>query len=200
MPVKKPDVDSDKNLWKLVKKGNELAFNQLFDRYWESLTARAFKVLKNRESAQDVVQELFANLWLKRSSLEIDHMASYLSGAIKFRTLNHISKQKMSMVELDFVESFLSLNTPEDLLAFQELDNSVREAINQLPDQCQRIFKMSRFDHMSNKEIAGKLNLSVSTVENHISNAIRLLRPKVTTTISLFLLTPFVYQVLQDTG
>ena len=78
MPVKKPDVDSDKNLWKLVKKGNELAFNQLFDRYWESLTARAFKVLKNRESAQDVVQELFANLWLKRSSLEIDHMASYL--------------------------------------------------------------------------------------------------------------------------
>ena len=192
MPVKKLDVDSDKNLWKLVKKGNELAFNQLFDRYWESLTARAFKVLKNRESAQDVVQELFANLWLKRSSLEIDHMASYLSGAIKFRTLNHISKQKMSMVELDFVESFLSLNTPEDLLAFQELDNSVREAINQLPDQCQRIFRMSRFDHMSNKEIAGKLNLSVSTVENHISNAIRLLRPKVTTTISLFLLTPFV--------
>ena len=186
MTTKKSEINSDKKLWSLVQKGNEQAFNLLFDKYWEVLTISAFKVLKNRETAQDVVQELFANLWLKRASLEVDHMASYLHGAIKFRVLNHIRQQKMSMVDLDFVDSFQNIQTPEALLTFSELDGVLKEAISQLPDQCRKVFKMSRFDHMSNKEIAEKLGLSVRTVENHIAHAIRLLRPKVTSVIFLF--------------
>ncbi len=91
------------------------------------------------------------------------------------------------MLSLDFVDGFRNLNTTEELLDLKELDHLLRQSIDQLPEQCGKVFCMSRFDHMSNKEIADRLNLSVRTVENHISRAIRLLRPKVTTT-TLYLL------------
>ena len=179
---------SDQKLVKQIAKGNELAFSQLFDKYWKSLANTAFKILKDREVAHDLVQEIFVDLWVKRKSLSVEHVSSYLHTAAKYKVINHIQKHKVSMVELDFVDDFKTLNTTEELLNVKELDEVLKKSISDLPSQCSKIFRMSRFDHMSNKEIANVLGLSVRTVENHIAHAIRVLKPKVKDTVLLLVL------------
>ena len=165
-----------------------MAFSQLFDKYWKSLSNAAYKVLKDRDAAHDIVQEIFIDLWSKRKSLSIDHVSSYLHTAVKYRVINYIQKHEIPMLSLDFVDGFRNLNTTEELLNLKELDRLLKQSVNELPEQCRKIFCMSRFDYMSNKEIASRLNLSIRTVENHIAHAIRLLRPKVNNTALLLLL------------
>ena len=161
-----------------MSKDNELAFSMLFDKYWKVLSNHAFKALKDREAAHDIVQQIFVDLWTKRKSLTIDHVSSYLYTAVKYRVINYIQKHEVPMESLDFVDGFRALNTTEEVINLQELDLMLRQSIDELPDQCRKVFRMSRFDHLSNKEIAEKLNISNRTVENHIAHAIRLLRPQ----------------------
>lgn len=138
----------------------------------------AFKVLNDKAAAEDIVQDIFLDLWRKRHELSIENTSSYLFSAVKYRVLNYIRKNKVPMTDLDFVDKFNTLNSTEEFIDFKELRQTLDDAISDLPDQCRKVFTMSRFDHMSNKEIAEKLNLSLRTVENHISLALRKLRPK----------------------
>ncbi len=177
--VKTADKISDQKLVKLIAKDNELAFTQLFDKYWKSLSNAAYKVLKDRDAAHDIVQDIFINLWAKRKSVDIEHVSSYLHTAVKYRVINCIHKNEVPMLSLDFVDGFKNLNSTEELMDLMELDEVLKKSVEELPEQCRKIFRMSRFDYMSNKEIAQQLHLSVRTVENHIANALRLLRPKV---------------------
>ena len=179
---------SDQKLIQLIAQGNELAFSQLFDKYWKSLSNAAYKVLKDREAAHDIVQEIFVDLWSKRASLSVEYVSAYLHTAVKYRVINYIQKHEVPMLSLDFVDGFKNLNPTEELINLQELDEQLGQLINELPEQCGKVFRMSRFDYMSNKEIAQQLNLSVRTVENHIAHAIRLLRPKVNSALLILLL------------
>ena len=178
MESNKIDKISDKKLVELVKNENELAFNQLFDKYWKSMVNTAFKVLKDRDVAHDIVQDIFVDFWSKRATLSIEHVSSYLHTAVKYRVINFIQKNKVPMTNLDFVDGFKNVNTTEELINLNDLNEVLIESISELPPKCRQVFRMSRFDHLSNKEIAEKLGLSVRTVENHIAHAIRLLKPK----------------------
>lgn len=182
------DKLSNQKLIKRIAKGDELAFSILFDKYWKSMANSAFKVLKDRDSAHDIVQEIFVDLWSKRQSLSVEHVSSYLHTAVKYRVINYIQKNKVPMSSLDFVDEFKMINTTEEYLNLKELDDVLKQSIAELPPQSGRVFRMSRFDYMSNKEIAEKLGLSVRTVENHIAHAIRLIRPKVKDSFLLLLL------------
>lgn len=174
---------SDKELIKRIAKGNELAFTHLFDKYWKALSNTAFKVLKDRDASHDIVQDLFIDLWTKRDSLSVEHVSSYLHTAVKYRVINYIQKHKVPMAELDFAEDFKALNTTDEFINLKELDELLKKSISELPPRCAEIFRMSRFDYMSNKEIASSLKISVRTVENHIALAIRILKPKVNNTV-----------------
>ena len=187
------DKLSDQKLIKQIAKGNQLAFTQLFDKYWKSLSSTACKVLKDRDAAHDIVQEIFVDLWLKRENLSVEHVSSYLHTAVRYRVINHIQKHRVSMTDLDFVDEFKSLNTTEEFLNLRELHEVLKQSVSELPPQCSKVFRMSRFDYLSNKEIADKLGLSVRTVENHIAQAIRLLRPKIKKTILSLLLLCYLF-------
>lgn len=173
---------SDKKLVKQIAKGNELAFTLLFDKYWKALSNTAFKVLKDRDASHDIVQELFVDLWTKREMLSIEHVSSYLHTAVKYRVINYIQKNKVPLTDLDFVEDFKASNTTDEFINLKELDEILKKSISELPPRCGEIFRMSRFDYMSNKEIASSLKISVRTVENHIAQAIRILKPKMKNT------------------
>lgn len=169
---------SDSNyLFTLARIDNELAFNQLYDRLWKSLYLFSLKLLKNETEAKDVVQDVFCNLWTKRKELEIKNINSYLFSATKYKCLEYIRKNKnytelLSRVNLVDLEN----NTERDL-DFKETKFKIEKGIDTLPKKTRQIFTMSRYDDLSNKEIAHKLNISIKTVEYHITQSIKQLTP-----------------------
>lgn len=169
---------NDDVLLKLIKKGNELAFAQLFERYWESLLDNALKVLNDKELAEDVVQEVLTDFWKKSHSIDVKNIAGYLHQSAKFKAIDQIRKRKVTLENLDYVAAFVGKNSTEELQNQKDLTDLLDTCVNEMPTQCQRVFRMSRYDDLSNKEIAERLDISVRTVENHIAHALKLLRPK----------------------
>ena len=184
---------SDTKLIDLIRKGNELAFSELFDRYWENLLDLALKTLKDEDSSKDVVQDVFADLWNRRYSINIKNLAGYLNKAIRFRAIDHIRKNKISMMSLDYVDQFKEINTTQELMDFKDLEINLEEYVAQLSPQCRIVFKMSRFEDQSYKSISEKLGISVRTVETHISNALKQIRIKLNSDAVLSL-------ILMETG
>nr|WP_262896901.1 RNA polymerase sigma-70 factor [Fulvivirga sediminis] len=175
----------------MLRQGSEKAFSELFDKYWESMFDSAFKLLNNRELAQDAVQDVYTDLWKKRYNLKVDSIAGYLHQSIKYKALDQIRKHKIILSDLDYVDHFFESDFADDSVIAQELDTALNDYISQLPDQCQRVFKMSRFENLSNKEIAEQLNISVRTVDNHISKALKFLRPKLEALVAVIAIINF---------
>lgn len=171
---------SDQELMSEIALGNREAFSMLFDKYWKNLSNNAYKVLNNRDAAHDIVQELFVELWVKRESLSVEYVSAYLQTAVKYKTLNYIQKHKVkvSLSEYDFQIPESETNSTENNIYHQELKQTLDQSIEKLPPKCSMIFRMSRIECLSNKEIAKHLNISVRTVENQIGIALRILKPK----------------------
>lgn len=168
---------SDANLFLLTLKDNEVAFKQLYDRLWKSLYLFSLKLLKNETEAKDVVQDVFCNLWDKRQELEIENVKSYLFSATKYKCLEYIRKNNNYSDLLTRINLAASENNTERELDFKETKTKIENGIDTLPLKSKQIFTMSRYDNLSNKEIAHKLDISIKTVEYHITQSIKQLAP-----------------------
>lgn len=172
----KPDLSKldDIELLQLSSKNNSKAFEEIFNRYWKRLYTYAYKIYKNHQVCEDIVQEVFVSLWNKNKTSPILNLEGYLFKAVKYKIANHIRDLKFSTQQLDFIESIPA--NFFDYLEYEELEKAVLSRIEKLPLKCKEIFKLSRIEQKSNSEIALKLNLSIRTVETHISNALKFLR------------------------
>lgn len=164
----------DKELLKLSSKNNSKAFEEIFNRYWKRLFTYAYKIYKENQVCEDMVQEVFISLWNKNKEAAILNLEGYLFKAVKYKIANHIRDLKFSTQQLDYIESIP--DSIFDNLEYEELEKEVFNRIEQLPIKCKEVFKLSRIEQKSNSEIAQQLNLSIRTVETHISNALRFLR------------------------
>lgn len=159
-----------------IQQGDERAFNQLFNRLWEPLYLAAYKVLKEEDTSEDVVQELFIDLWHKRTTVSIANIEAYLFQAVKYRVLMLLRQGKYREPHQAIAETIELTNNTEEAIFFQDLEFSYQQIIDNLPERCREIFNMSRHQHYSNQEIAQRLNLSIRTVEKQISNALKQLQ------------------------
>lgn len=164
---------------KLLREGNHKAFEELFEKYFESLSRYAFSILRDSDEAQDIVQKVFFKLWDQRKELEIrTSVKSYLYRIVHNESLNFVHQRKNRAEinrEISLYNDDSTDNVSEQLIA-SDLQKAIDNALGELPPQCRKVFEMSRIEQKSYSEIAQNLTISVNTVENHISKALRQLR------------------------
>ncbi|AUC85184.1 RNA polymerase sigma-70 factor [Polaribacter sp. ALD11] len=182
---------SDAQLLLLMKNGNEFAFNKLYDSYWKRLFLYALNILNDKGLAEDVVHEIFTNIWIKRESLDITSFENYLFVSAKNRSISLFRKVKFTELDENIITN-LSL-TPEidDTINVRDLKYTIENAVKDLPSRCRDIFYLSRYDDYSNLEIANYFKISQRTVENQLYLALKHLRAVISKTISILLLFSF---------
>ncbi|WP_163399414.1 RNA polymerase sigma-70 factor [Flavobacterium fluviatile] len=179
----------DYELQQLAANGDTLAFEVIFDRYWKRLYNYAFKIYKDEAVCEDIVQELFISLWNNLSVTPILSLESYLMRAVKYKVANHIRSLKFTKEHEDVLNDIAIIPKNSSDLEFKEFESELFKVIDTLTPKCKEVFLLSRFENCTNNEIASKLNLSVHTVEKHISNALKHLRNNITDYQLLFLVT-----------
>ena len=167
----------DAKLVELLYQGDHHAFETIYQRYWERLYRSAYGIFRDQEQVIDIVQEIFTSLWLKRGQVKIDNLSAYLYKAARFQVAKLIRHQKVRESFFDEVKA-LSMNgfDSHDPHDYQELVSKIEQGVESLPDRCREVFRLSRQEHLSNKEIAERMGISVRTVENQISRAMKRLR------------------------
>jgi RNA polymerase sigma-70 factor (ECF subfamily) len=175
----------------------ELTFELLFRKYYPRLCGFANKFIANQQESEEIVQEVFLNIWKKRDQLKLDdQIRPYLFKSVQNLCFNFIEHQKVvdnyySVIEVVYKNQLEDFNIYESLL-YKELQNRVDKAMTSLPEQCRRIFKMSREEGLKYQEIAETLGISVKTVETQMSRALAKLKVElkdylVVVIVSLFL-------------
>lgn len=164
---------------------DEVGFEDIYKSYWPKLYAIAYNRLNSKEAAEDVVQEVMLGLWQRKKEADIENLEAWLSAATRysvFRQLAKFGNQKIvpisSQAETGYLQDF-------DTGFINQL---LQEQIHQLPQKCRLVFEYSRQHNLSNKEIAGKLDISEKSVEKHITKAIKKLRDRLKKTITPILL------------
>ncbi len=177
----KPDHNNldDDELIKLLYNGNRGAFDVLYYRYFAKLYSVAYKRVRSKEDAEEIIQELFTNLWVKRELVNINqNFSSYIFTSVKYMIFKYYRKegvQKVYAENLSIAYSELE-NTTEDIIFFNDLNVQFENAVNHLPDKSKMVFSLSRKEHKTNKEIAYQLGITEKAVEYHITKALSLLR------------------------
>ena len=171
-----PDVDTQS--WIAIQNNDPDAFEKLFRKYYGQLCTYAIGVLGDNEQAEDVVQEVFIYFWEHRKELDVKNsLRAYLFTAVRHRAVKalqkKVMKQKHNSRLTEFVEYLLSTDyTVEEEKAILK----VKEIMQSLPEQCLKVFMMSRLEEKKYTEIAQELGISVNTVKTHIAKAYRVIR------------------------
>jgi RNA polymerase sigma-70 factor (ECF subfamily) len=177
----------DTTTYHKIIQGDAKAFDDLFRMFYSRLFSFAKSYLRDGVVAENIVQDAFLMLWERRETLKQDsNIQAWLLTVVKNNILNYIERQKRQarvegiyveriMRELELRISSLKDCDPEYLFS-TEVAEIIWKALDSLPEQCRKVITMSRFDEMTNKEIAEKLNITVKGVEYHITNALKRLR------------------------
>jgi RNA polymerase sigma-70 factor (ECF subfamily) len=171
----------DEHIVSLLKSDPDQALSLLYDLYFDYLAGIVYRILPDESHTQDVVQGLFIEIWKKKDDLVINSsLKQYLRRSAINRTLNLIRSRSRIQDDVDPTEvvSFSGEVDQTLMLEAEELSNQIGAAIESLPERCRLIFSLSRYEDMSYREIAESLDISVKTVENQITKALKLMRDK----------------------
>lgn len=165
-------------LCKLLKADDEIAYKEIYNRHWKAVFEAAYYRIGSKEIAKDLTQNLFLDLWKKRNTLTVNNLQNYLQTAIKNRVINCIEASTIQKKHQHHIrQATLTQSTEtETTVLYNEFLRAFETALNQLPQKTRDVFKMSRFEHLSIKEIAMLLNLSEKAVEYHITASLKFLR------------------------
>lgn len=159
-----------------IKNGEQKAFDLLFEHYYASLCHYAASVVHDHDVAEDIVQDLFAELWVNHAQIEIkSSLHSYLMRSTFNACLDHLKHLKVKEKYQSGITPDTSLSL-DDSLIFDEILTKLETSIAELPEQCRKIFKLSRYENLKYREIAKILNISENTVDTQIRRALNKLK------------------------
>lgn len=180
---------SDQELFEALKIGDATAYTEIFDRYQNILYRHAYRLLGDHDEVQDVVQDVFLNLWLKRSQLTIkSSLSSYIYQATRNRILNLMSHQKVIDRYVESLRAFWEEGeySTDQRIRESELANIIHKEIDALSTKMRRIYLLSRRDDLTYKQIAEQEGIAEKTVRNQVYNAQQILRTKINSFLIIF--------------
>ncbi len=165
----------DREIVRRIRKGDAKVFETLFRSSYIPLVSYAKKIMKDHDSSEEIVQDLFFRIWQNRENLKIESsLNGYLFRAVHNKCLHAIAHKRVAenyARENNMEENYAE--TPSDTLHFNELQGRVAAVLERLPERCGRIFCMNRFEGLKYREIADRLSLSVKTVEANMGKALK---------------------------
>jgi len=169
-------MSSDSDIIRRIRQGDKQEFEKLFRSSYVSLVRYAQTLLRDHDTAEEIVQELFFRLWQDRQTLTIESsLNGYLYRSVHNRALHHIEHQKVVSRHAGEVTSRAELTSEPvtEAIYYSELQARVARVLQRLPERCRVIFRMSRFEGLKYYEIADKLAVSLKTVEADMGKALR---------------------------
>jgi RNA polymerase sigma-70 factor (ECF subfamily) len=166
----------DKQLLELLGEEDQYAFAEIYNRYWKLLYTTANSIIRNESLAQDAVQEVFIALWQKEKGAEIQFLRAYLQQAVRFQVLKAIRNQKADEQFYSRLAAITSDIVYENPLLFKEQEGLLRQIFDSLPEDCKLVFKLSREENLTYRQIAAQLDISEKTVEKKMSICLRQIR------------------------
>ncbi|WP_333862761.1 RNA polymerase sigma factor [Sphingobacterium sp.] len=188
---------SDTNLFYAFKTGNDDAFSKIYELYAEPLIEYASRKVRSLEEARDLIQDLFIYLWEKRADLNINQsLRAYLFRALNRRILNHYRKNNTQEEYASYISKMADAIVDPDLsVEVKELEQNIQFALSKMPNKVREIYRLSREEYLSVREIAHHLNLSEQTIKNQLTTALSIIR-QVLKGIIVFLV--FLYFLLEN--
>ena len=167
------NADEEK-IWRSIQQKDEQAFEQYYKEHYRTFFLAAAGYLKDTSIAEEIVNDVFVKLWESAGTIQIDSsLKAYIYRAVINRSLNELDKIKRDQQnQKEFSrrpEDKVEIKAMED----NELKISLYKAVDQLPEQCRKVFTMSRFEGLKQQEIADRLGISIKTVKNHITHALK---------------------------
>jgi len=170
-------IESD--ILRQIAEGDESAFHLLFNEHWQNIYGVAYMLTKSAPMAEDMVQEIFMKLWVKREQLpEVENFRNYLFIVARNHIFNELKKKSTDILFTDHLfEYFHEIReTPEKKLIEKEAEQIIGEIIERLPQQQKMIYRLSREEGLSRNEMADRLGIAPNTVRNHLARALEMIR------------------------
>lgn len=166
----------------LKEKGDKAAYEELYNRYWKKLLVQALIKLKSEVEAEEVVQDVFMDLWERRENIEIRKtFHTYIASCVKYQILTRLAfrRKHVPFEQEARLATNDGVNLTEDWLDYETTRRQIEETVQGLPEKCQLVFRLSREEGYSQKEIADTLGISTKTVETHLGKALKVIRSSV---------------------
>ncbi|ANI88266.1 hypothetical protein A9P82_02470 [Arachidicoccus ginsenosidimutans] len=182
---------SDEILFQLIKNDDKVAFTEIYNRFWDKLCVVACNKLKDCFIAEDIVQELFIEIWNRRHTIVINKTVnSFLAAALKYKIIKARVRIKDALdkkVQITSDNSSIDDFTAHEMITFSELQFKLEKLVKKLPEKCRLIYKMYKEEDYSSKDISEMLNLSQRTVESHLYRAVKTLKEQLLNAIESYL-------------
>lgn len=189
-----PDLfnnDDDCVLLRQLQDDSKLAFDTLYQKYWKQVFNSTYKRIKDIDKSEDIAQDIFTKLWLRRAELSINNLPAYLNTAVKNSVFTLMNKESRYIPVNEHHLQIIAENTNADAeILRKDFMKAYEVLVNALPGQQRAIFRMRYHKDLSTDEIALQLHLSPKTVRNHLGRALTTLRASL---YSLLLISVFFY-------
>lgn len=169
---------SEEELLKMLKVGRHDGFEELYNRYWRNLLNHATAILQSQSEGEEIVQEIFIDLWNKRETLQIRNLLYYLHTAVRNRCISFIRSRVVERKYQDYYKNLL-YNRQLAMVnqsSFAEVKSAFEDELNKLSERTQLIFRLSNFDGLSVEAIAEQLKCSKKAVEYHLTKSKAILK------------------------
>lgn len=169
----------EKELLVKIAAGDQAAYKIIYDKYWDRIYHNALQFVKSPELAQDLAQEIFERIWIKREGLgKVERFDAYLYTVARNIVFNELKRQFIPGVNNEFLYTYLKDDTPSFMqqLETKELETHINEAIDSLPPQLRAVFVLSRFEGLTHAEIAARMNISKVSSQTYVVRALLAIR------------------------
>jgi len=180
---------NDEHLLLRISQNDEYAFRVLYDRYWKKLLVQALVKTGAPEEAEEIVQTIFINIWRRRHTLQVRcALYTYLAAMLKYEIIASFARRRKESL---LKQQLVSLQQAEDngtveWLEYEQLLEDIEKTVAALPEKCRLVFRLSRQEGLSGKQIATSLDISPKTVEAHMSRALKALSASLRQLTSFF--------------